>query len=94
MTALATQVTTAFNPMVPWAEAHISGCKAASRRIKGYDSQVYVDSFTVAELIEMQDNPDEGTFKIHACLKPTLTVANSELFIQKIQAALLPEERI
>ena len=96
MSALATPVSIAYPYCSPHAEAHISGCKAAYRRVKRVDSDVWENAFTVADLIQMQANPDEGYFKIHACLKPTLTVANSELFIQKIQAAITapPKERI
>jgi hypothetical protein len=73
--ALATKVTRSYNPMDSFTSAHLPGCKAAGRRIKGYESEVRENGVTVADLIEMQANPDEGTYKIHACLKPVVDAA-------------------
>lgn len=78
MSALDTKVTITFNPMVAWTGAHISGCQAVGRRIGLYETEVRVDRLTVAELIAMQANPDEGTFRVHACLKPTLVAVKKE----------------
>ena len=74
--ALATKVTVVHNPTSN-SQAHVAGCKAATSRIKGQDSEVHANAFTVASLLEMQANPDEGTFKIHACLKPVLAAAKA-----------------
>lgn len=52
-------------------EAHVEGCKAATRRVKRVDTEVLY-STTVAEIEAMRANPDEGAVKAHACLRKWL----------------------
>lgn len=52
-------------------EVHATGCKAATRRVKGFPVEVSGEQ-TQQEIEEMQANPDEGFLKVHACAKPAL----------------------
>ena len=73
--ALSARITTTQPYGKTYTEAHVLGCKASNRRVDRVDSQVRESAFSVADLIKMQANPDEGTYKIHACLSPVVAAA-------------------
>ena len=70
-TEAAPAVTVVLPFCAKWVEAHREGCKAATRRVKRVDTEVLY-STTVEDILSMRANPDEGTVKVHACLRPWL----------------------
>lgn len=61
-------VTFCYPYCAPYAEAHMEGCKAITRRVKGVPTDVG-PTVPIEHLYEMQANPDEGHVRVHACLK-------------------------
>lgn len=70
---MTTTATFTYPYLASYTEAHVDGCKAIHRRVKGVESDIGSTGVTLETIRAMQANPDEGHLKIHACLKPFLT---------------------
>lgn len=67
-------ITLAYPLASPHAEAHIEGCKAATRKSNGWPTRT-TEGFSVEDIKSMQANPDEGHIKVHACAKEALAAS-------------------
>lgn len=64
----AKNLTIAYSTM-DYPKVHIDGCRAATRSVHGYEPDVVPSTLSAHDLAHTYlDNPDEGHFKICACV--------------------------